>query len=429
MNYHKLKYLCRIIGGGTPSKARADFWAGDIPWVSPKDMKAFRISGAQDHITPAAVADSATQIVPTSSVLVVVRSGILQHSIPIAINQVPVALNQDMKALIPSAVLMPDFLAYFIAGSQERLLAAWRKEGTTVESIEMEDLANTACPVPPRDYQSHVVNFLDRETARIDDLFAKRQRLKDLLLEALISETVSAVSRGFHFDGLIVSGSRWLGSVPKRFHVTTLRHVCWSIQTGPFGSQLHAEEYVNDGIPVVNPSNIVSGRIIADPALSVTDAVAARLSRHQLRCGDIVFGRRGEMGRCAVVTESERGWLCGTGSLRLRPNEELVDPAYLASYMSLPQVCGFLTVQSVGSTMENLNERILARVPLAYPPLSEQRAVASHVLDRQRWIRQRTEDIDNAVALLREYRAALISAAVTGQLDIRKHERKLEALA
>ena len=213
MNYQKLKYLCRIIGGGTPSKARADFWAGDIPWVSPKDMKAFRISGAQDHITPAAVADSATQIVPTSSVLVVVRSGILQHSIPIAINQVPVALNQDMKALIPSAVLMPDFLAYFIAGSQERLLAAWRKEGTTVESIEMEDLANTACPVPPRDYQSHVVNFLDRETARIDDLFAKRQRLKDLLLEALISETVSAVSRGFHFDGLIVSGSRWLGSV------------------------------------------------------------------------------------------------------------------------------------------------------------------------------------------------------------------------
>src|SRR5438552_657607 len=149
MTNKKLKYLCRIVGGGTPSKANEEFWKGDIPWVSPKDMKAFRIFDAQDHISRAAVIESATRIVPAKSVLIVVRSGILQHSIPVAVNQIPVALNQDMKAFIPSADVLPEFLAYFVAGSQARLLSAWRKEGTTVESIEMEDLANTTCPVPP----------------------------------------------------------------------------------------------------------------------------------------------------------------------------------------------------------------------------------------------------------------------------------------
>jgi type I restriction enzyme S subunit len=304
------------------------------------------------------------------------------------------------------------------------------QSGTTFYGISQKSIENFPAFYPPdTEEQAAIADLLDRETTRIDGLIVQKQRLTELLRQALISETVSGVTKGFQSVGLTDSGSPWLGRIPKHFLITTLRHVCSSIQTGPFGSQLHAEEYIDDGIPVVNPSNLVAGRIIADPGLSVTEAVAARLSRHQLRYGDIVFGRRGEMGRCALVTEAEAGWLCGTGSLRLRPNQELVDPSYLASYMSLPQVCGFLTVQSVGSTMENLNERILARVPLAYPPLPEQRAIVRHVIDRQRCLQGQVTRIDHAIALLREYRAALISAAVTGQLDIRRHEKRLEALA
>jgi len=218
MKTKKLKYLCRIVGGGTPSKANEEFWKGDIPWVSPKDMKAFRINDAQDHISPGAVIASATRIVPPSSVLIVVRSGILQHSIPVATNAVPVALNQDMKAFIPSAELQAEFLAYFIAGSQQRLLSEWRKEGTTVESIEMEDLANTTCPVPPRGYQAEVVDFLDRETAKIDELIAAKRILVARLKEARDSTIHAAVTIGLHttttrlidhFSQALVLPSHW----------------------------------------------------------------------------------------------------------------------------------------------------------------------------------------------------------------------------
>jgi type I restriction enzyme S subunit len=146
----KLKYAVTFVGGGTPSKTNPSFWEGQIPWVSPKDMKAAVISDAKDHINDEAVAASSTSIVGPGAVLLVVRSGILRTSIPVAINLVPVALNQDMKALRPKhALLMSGYLRALIQGNQRRLLDEWTRQGATVESIEHEYLANSDIPLPP----------------------------------------------------------------------------------------------------------------------------------------------------------------------------------------------------------------------------------------------------------------------------------------
>lgn len=96
---HKLKYIARFSGGGTPSREKLSYWNGDIPWVSPKDMKVEVINGAEESITVEGLQNSTTSLVSPGGVLVVVRSGILKHTIPVAINSVEVALNQDMKAL------------------------------------------------------------------------------------------------------------------------------------------------------------------------------------------------------------------------------------------------------------------------------------------------------------------------------------------
>ena len=137
-----LKYLCKFSGGGTPSKENLSYWTdGNIPWVSPKDMKSFWLSDTQDKLTAIAVNESSTNYVESGALLMVVRSGILQRMIPIAINTVRVTLNQDMKALRFSLKMNVEFAANFILGYQLPLLLEWSKEGATVESIEYEYLS------------------------------------------------------------------------------------------------------------------------------------------------------------------------------------------------------------------------------------------------------------------------------------------------
>ena len=179
----KLKYLFDIYGGGTPSKDKLEYWNGDIPWVSPKDMKSSVISDTEDHVNEVAILDSATQLINTVAVLIVVRSGILKHSIPVAVNACPVTLNQDMKALVPKQSLRAKYFALLFEGHQSALLAQWRKAGATVESIEHELLVNTSLPIPQTSEQVAIIAYLDRETAKIDALIGKREQLIELLKE------------------------------------------------------------------------------------------------------------------------------------------------------------------------------------------------------------------------------------------------------
>ncbi len=152
-----LKYLCSFSGGGTPSKDNLSYWSdGTIPWVSPKDMKSFWINDSQDKITQSAVQGSSTNFVDVGCLLIVVRSGILQRTIPIAINTVPVTLNQDMKALSFISEMNVEFAANFILGNIPALLLEWSKEGATVESIEHEYLSSSVFPVPPFDEQLEI---------------------------------------------------------------------------------------------------------------------------------------------------------------------------------------------------------------------------------------------------------------------------------
>jgi len=189
-----LKHTATFFGGGTPSKDNLAYWAGDIPWVSPKDMKDETVNDSEDHITPDAIRASATRMIPSRSVLLVVRSGILKHTIPVGINSCPVALNQDMKAIVPKIGLDSNYLAWFFRGLQSVLLLEWRKAGATVESLEHDLIARTRIPCPDEGEQQAIAGFLDRETGKIDALVKKKERLIERLREyrtALISAAVT----------------------------------------------------------------------------------------------------------------------------------------------------------------------------------------------------------------------------------------------
>lgn len=190
-----LKYLAHFSGGGTPSREVPAYWNGDIPWVSPKDMKVELISDTEEFITDDGLEGSASSLVAPGAVLVVVRSGILRHTIPVAINTRAVALNQDMKAIsVAQDRYRGDYLSRFIQGLNSTLLPMWLKLGATVESIEFSYMAETPLPVPPLTEQAVISAFLDQETGKFDALVQEADRAILLLQErraALISAAVT----------------------------------------------------------------------------------------------------------------------------------------------------------------------------------------------------------------------------------------------
>jgi type I restriction enzyme, S subunit len=162
-----------------------------------------------------------------------------------------------------------------------------------------------------------------------------------------------------------------LGLIPRGWMHSTLGAVCaaaqGAIQTGPFGSQLHASDYVEEGIPVVMPQDMQGRRVSEARIARIPKADADRLSRHKLAVGDIVFSRRGDVGRHATVSEREVGWLCGTGCLLVRPGTGAKSSAYLSQALAHTNSIEWLQRHAVGATMPNLNTGILESLPLLSP--------------------------------------------------------------
>jgi len=168
-----LAQLGKWCGGGTPSKSNPKFWTnGKIPWVSPKDMKVPVIVDAEDHITKEAVENSATNLLPKGSVLVVTRSGILQHTLPVAVCAREVAINQDLKALQPSADFSSRYVAVALKGHEQEILQTCTKTGTTVQNIEFPVFMRFEIDAPPVAEQERIVAEVERRLSVVEELSA-----------------------------------------------------------------------------------------------------------------------------------------------------------------------------------------------------------------------------------------------------------------
>lgn len=192
----RIRHISSSVGGGTPEKSNLSYWGGDIPWVTPKDMKSERIHRSADKITEGGYQASSTTLIEPGAVLIVFRSGILQHTIPVAVNTCKVVVNQDMRAFKFKEFkkMLPDFFLRYIQGLNDTLLMLWRKEGATVESIETEHMNSSRMPVPPLAEQQEIIDYLATASLRLDTLITKTQRSIELLQErrsALITAAVT----------------------------------------------------------------------------------------------------------------------------------------------------------------------------------------------------------------------------------------------
>jgi type I restriction enzyme, S subunit len=249
------------------------------------------------------------------------------------------------------------FVFYYLSGNIHILERGFK--GAGLKHISKKYIENIDIPIFPLETQNKIVSILDKASA----LIAKREesiRLSDELLRATFLDMFGDPT------------------ISKKYRLGNLSNYVSQVQIGPFGSQLHRADYIENGIPLINPTNIVENKIIPDFKITISEAKYISLPNYHLKEGDIIMGRRGEMGRCGLITQKEDGFFCGTGSLFMRPKEGM-DSTFLLRCLTNEGVIEYLNNSAKGVIMKNLNKSILQNIPLISVPIQDQKIFKNKV--------------------------------------------------
>ncbi|CUI04197.1 Type I restriction-modification system, specificity subunit S [Janthinobacterium sp. CG23_2] len=432
----------KLFSGNTPSKSNPAYWGEATPWISAKDMGEFWIEDSEDHLTPEGV-EVASRLVPSGTVLLLTRGMTLHKRVPICRTARPATFNQDVKAVLAKEGLSARYLPYLLTGNHDRLHQKVDSAGHGTGRLNSDAVLSFPVWIPELTEQESIADLGEALDERIR-LLRKTNITLEAIAQALfkswfvdfdpvrakmegrVPEGMDEATAALFPEALVKSK---LGFVPNGWLATTLaeqtsRHG-GSIQTGPFGSQLHASDYSELGTPVAMPKDIENRRINTSSVARVAEEHVIRLARHQLSKGDIVFSRRGDVERHALVMEREEGWLCGTGCLLVRPGKTWKWPAYLSMLLDTPQVRLWLVQHAVGATMPNLNTGILGSIPLVEP--------RARILDKFEPIvmaleLRRSENLATmeTLAVLRD---TLLPRLISGQLRLPEAAVEIEAIA
>lgn len=302
--------------------------------------------------------------------------------------------------------LLSKFLFYYLR--LEFLLGRFRGESTqttNIANISSSVLGEYTFPLPPLSEQQRIVEH-------IEELFAKLDEAKERLQEVADSFAVrKAAILHKAFTGELI-GKQVTELVP-------LENLVDLIKIGPFGSSLHESDYIENGIPLVNPKHIVQQRIVPQSKISISDEKAEELSSYKLKENDIVLGRRGEMGRCAPISNREENWICGTGSMIIRLKKEY-DAKLYSLILGSQATVTYLENSAVGSTLKNLNEKIVRKIPVPQFSSEEQHEIVrliDDLLARERSAQQATEQALASIDLMKK---SILARAFRGELGTNK---------
>ncbi|MCY4452665.1 MAG: restriction endonuclease subunit S [Immundisolibacterales bacterium] len=386
--------ISEAFSGGTPSREDPSFWGGPILWVSPKDMKQRMICDTEEKITESGLHESRLKLIEPPAILVVVRGMILAHSFPVGLSTVPLTINQDVKALKLGHGIEAGFFGWLLDGMSQQILSTTiEKAGHGTRAVRMDQWRTIRLLLPPVLEQRAIAAFLDRETAKIDALVAKKERLIELLQEKRTALITRVVTKGLDPNvPMKNSGVDWLAETPVHWNVKQLR---WAI-TFQRGHDLPSDIREEGDVPIVSSSGISSKH-------SKAVAVAP----------GIVTGRYGTIGQFHLMNQPY--WPLNTTlySIDLHGNE----PRFLR-YMLMHMGPLFL-LHAVKSAVPGVDRNDIHADHTALPNWTEQQEIADY-LDRETGkIDALVAKVREAIERLKELRAALISAAVTGKIDVR----------
>jgi type I restriction enzyme S subunit len=388
----KLSDVATLSSGGTPSKANAAFWDGDIPWVSPKDMKLNHLTDAEDKVTRAAVSESAARIVGSNSVLAVVRSGILAHTFPVATLAREVSFNQDIKAITPkNGSLLPAFLFWMLKGQEAQILRIGVKKGATVHSLSNGFLESLLFPLPPLDEQQRIVGLFVRAAEIMRRADAARAKAR-AIIPALFLDTFGDPATN-----------------PKGWPIVELGDVIARI-TG--GKNIEAGNGTSK-YRIMKVSAVTSGIFKAHEAKPAPD-YHIPADDHHVRVGDFLFSRANTselVGAVAIADDVPAGLLLPDKIWRIEWIPTRIEPRYAYSLLRSSEIRRIFAVIGSGTSgsMKNISQAKLVRVPIPLPPLAIQTAFA----EQTHRLESLARHLDAAAAKA-EAMAAGLSAEVFG---------------
>jgi type I restriction enzyme S subunit len=387
-----------IRGGGTPATDDPRFWNGDIPWVSPKDMKSDEISASADWITQAAIENSAASLIPPGAVLAVVRSGILARTVPVGVTTRPLAVNQDIKALCPGPRILPRFLFYFLLASEPALLARVSR-GATVHRLSTDDLRNLPLLLPSLPEQKRIVAIQD-------------EAFEGIRIASANAEKNLANAREL-FEQML---TREFGAIDAE------RRQLRDVYAFKNGINFSGAEKGDVGVPTIDVLNMYGKS--TGVATSNLYRVNKTISKEWLLAhGDILVVRssvkREGVGRaCHYVATPEPTTYCGF-LIRGRPAVE-VDSIYATFFLRSRAVRAELVRRATQATITNINQTILGDIQMPLPRLEEQ----LRVVDRLQRLSSDLMSLERSIEVRRSHLAALRSSilarAFSGQLTATK---------
>ncbi len=352
--------------GGTPSRSKPEYFGKGIPWVKSGDLPDGLILKTDEEITESGLKSSSAKMLPAGTISMALYGATIGK---LGIMTFPAATNQACANLIPNENLVAEKYAFFYLFS-ERQTFIELGQGGAQPNISQEIVRRHPIPLPPLNEQRRIVAKLEEVLAKVD---TSQQRLAKIpvILKRFRQAVLAAAC-----SGRLTADWREENKV-EEWEWSTLSKQDVSVQTGPFGSALHKHDYVSNGVPLINPMHIREGQIFPNADQSVSETKMKELTRYVLRPGDIVLGRRGEMGRAAVVRAP--GLMCGTGSLILRATSKNVVPDFLCLLLRSPYTCAFLEEGSVGSTMTNLNQQVVGSLEFPIVSPEEQQEIVRRV--------------------------------------------------
>lgn len=427
--------LCDITRGASPRPIHDYLGNEGIPWIKIADATAEPsrfISSTKEKIKLHGMSAS-VEVFPGDLIL----SNSATPGLPKFL-RINACIHDGWMLLRNFRGLDKDFAYWLLLSERIKLVA--QGNGSVFTNLKTDILKSHIVTVPPLWLQvqiAHTLNTLDDRITLLRETNATLEAIAQALFKSWFVDfdPVRAKAKGLEPEGMDAATAVLfpdsfeefeLGLVPSGWKMSTLGAICESnggvIQTGPFGSQLHASDYVAEGVPVVMPKDISDRRVDATTAARILPEDADRLSRHQLRGGDIVFSRRGDVEKHALIGETEHGWLCGTGCLLVRPGTRRKVSGYLSRSLDLLQTKQWLTQHAVGATMPNLNTGILSTVP-ALLPADEVLAAFEQVASA---FDEHISESNATAKTLTQLRDTLLPRLISGQMRLPEAEASIK---
>ncbi|WP_308164491.1 restriction endonuclease subunit S [Agromyces sp. ISL-38] len=354
----RVREVVSVLGGGTPRRSVPEYYGGDIPWVTPKDMKQRIIIGAQISLTEEGVNNSPAKVVPPGSVLVVVRSGVLKHTLPVALTTKPVTLNQDMKALVPAAEVDARYLVHMVKALESTVLS-WVR-ATTADNWPIDSLLDHEISLPGLREQRRIAAILDQA----DSLRAMRcitVRRLELLAQELYESQFATAPRNAVLSDAIAS------------------------LTG--GKNLVGGDDSCNSRRVLKISAVTSGTYRETESKPLPDGYEPP-SDHLVRPGDVLISRANTsalVGASALVGSTSGNMVLPDKLWRATPHVH-VSPTFLVATLQARRVRSEISARATGTggSMKNISKPRLLSTPIHLPQLAIQQRFAEQVLATQR---------------------------------------------